>query len=724
MLMLKRTWVILMWLLVASVWAQPPGVTFVQDGIEVDAASVGRFVLAFPKLFDETQQVESKLIERDVSAARAVLSYTGGAKLELAAEAASGKVSIVFAGTRTDAVKFLVLEMLVPINFNQGGTWKLGGTAGEFPVKKPATPHLFQGNVETFSVANFEGRSLVVRPPAYSFQQLTDNREWHWPTFFWKSITPLDAHADGMTLTFALEGGSAKGKPLVDALGQSTRSEWPAKVSALTQLQADVEEEKAYFAALQAPARDAFGGLPGSGEALGLQATGFFHVEQKHGRWYLVDPDGNAFFHVGVCGFNPNDDYTLIKGRENTYEWLPESRGEFASAFRPGSDGTIVSFHLVNQIRKYGRPFEANAYAERMIERLRKWGFTSVGAFTDLGFGAEARKKAKFPGVAHLPINSWEKVPRVPGIHETFDPFDDATRKQIAGNMAAALPQHANDPLIIGYYIVNEPIYEQIPVIVPSLKGSAHACKRRFVAWLKEKYSAISAFNLAWQMQAQGFDELLEQGLPLGADAAKADATAFAELFLDAYLTLVKEEFRRHDRQHLLIGSRLQPGTIQHEWICRVLGRHVDVMSFNYYTYGVDRAFLSKIHQWTGDRPMLLSEFFWSSPADSGLTGGREVSSQRERGLAYRHYVEQAASLGFVIGIEWFTLVDQSVTGRWFSGFDGERSNSGLMAVTDRPWKEMLEEVVKTNRDIHGVWTGKRAPFRWDDPRFAVPPPR
>lgn len=93
--------------------------------------------------------------------------------------------------------------------------------------------------------------------------------------------------------------------------------------------------------------------------------------------------------------------------------------------------------------------------------------------------------------------------------------------------------------------------------------------------------------------------------------------------------------------------------------------------------------------------------------------------SRSERGLAYRNYVEQSAALGFVVGIEWFTLIDQAVTGRWFQGFDGERGNTGVIAVTDRPWKVALGEMMKTNYDIYKVWFGERPPFKWNDPRFS-----
>src|SRR5262249_14171808 len=155
-------------------------------------------------------------------------------------------------------------------------------------------------------------------------------------------------------------------------------------VNSLEELKADVGSELQYYRSLNPPTLDQFGGWPGSKETMRLQATGFFHVEKKSGRWLLVDPIGNAFFHLGLCSANPNEDYTLVKGRESAYAWLPERNGEFASAFRPQSDG-VVSFHLANMIRKYGQPYEAESYHSRMVARMRAWGFNSIGAFSTGG---------------------------------------------------------------------------------------------------------------------------------------------------------------------------------------------------------------------------------------------------------------------------------------------------------------------------------------------------
>jgi hypothetical protein len=196
---------------------------------------------------------------------------------------------------------------------------------------------------------------------------------------------------------------------------------------------------------------------------------------------------------------------------------------------------------------------------------------------------------------------------------------------------------------------------------------------------------------------------------------------AFTGLFLEEYFRFVTNTFRKHDPNHMLIGNRYQSGTINNEQLCRISADYMDIISFNYYTYALDKDFLNRIHAWTGGKPMILSEFYFNSPKDSGLPGGgKDVSSQEERGLGYRNYVEQAAALGYIVGIEWFSLVDQSLTGRFFSKYNGENGNNGLISVADRPWRVMLAEMMKSNYGLWDVLSGARQPFAYADPRFTA----
>ena len=676
-------------------------------GIAIEAGSLGEFELGYPSFSDAGQKPVHKLVEARAAGQTATLKYEGGGTVTATVDAL-GEVTLTFADIPAD-VKSFTVEMLIDIGFNKGGKWKAGDRGGDFPREKPATPQLFSDHATQFILTNAQGRSLHVQAPEYAFVQLSDNREWNWPIFAWKCFVPFNP--DLKVAQFHLSADAAGGgRKLVDALGQSTLEGWPDKLKSVEDLKADADSEKAYYAGLKVPARDTFGGLPGSGAKLGLKGTGFFHVETQGGKSWLVDPEGNAFFHAGICGFGPSDDYTYIKGREDIYQWLPKPGEEFGSAFRPG-DGDSFSFYVANTIRKFGQPYDHDAFAARMIERVRKWGFTSMGSFSAVP--PTAAKKASFPYVLTLAINEWEGVPRIPGAWEVFDPFDDKVRSLIESQLAKTLPEHANDPLLIGWYIINEPRYDELPKVLPSLTGG-QACKHKLVEFLRGKYQTTDAFNTAWKLGAKSFEDLDGIGMAVTTEAAKEDVKAFTGVFLETMFELISTNYRKHDKNHLLLGNRLQPVTIADEQLCRISGKYLDVMSYNYYTYDVDKEFLKRVHEWTGGKPMLMSEFFWSSPRDSGLTGGREVLSQQERGLIYRNYVEQCASLGFVVGIEWFTLIDQSTTGRWFSKYNGEGANTGLFSVGDRPWKPMVEEMAKTNTGIYEVLLGERPPFVWE----------
>lgn len=681
-----------------------------QDGIAMDAGAMGVFTLSYPQLVDDSQKGAHKLIEKEVAGKTAKLKYADGAQVLVSVS--GGSVKLKFVNVPGDVKKY-VMDVLIDPAFSKGGSWKIGEKSAAFPREKPASPHLFQGNASTFRLASASGDALSLKIPDYAYQELNDNREWGWTIFALKFIAPLDRNNPEATITVGFEAGAAK--KLVDLFGQSIAENYPGTVKSIEELKADVAEEEKYFASLKTPERDRFGGLPGSSTSLALKKTGFFHVQMDDdGKQWLVNPDGNAFFHFGVCVFGPGDDYTYIKGRENIYEWLPSHTGEFASSFREGSAENF-SFHLANMTRKYGRPYEHDEYAARMIGRVKKWGFNSIGAFSRIP--DTVVKAENFPYVAHLPLSEWEGIPRVPGVFESFDPFDEKTRAKIEENFAKHVPKRANDPLLIGWFIVNEPRFDEIPKNVPALDGK-HACKRRLVSLLRDKYGSIAAYNVAWDAKAKSFDELNDAGLAVKTETARKDLHDYTGLFLDAYFSVVNTAFRKHDPNHMMIGARYQPQTINNEQLCRITGKYCEVMSFNYYTHAVDTKLLQNVYEWSGQRPMILSEFFWSSPRDSGLAGGRDVKSQRERGLAYRNYVEQSAALGFVIGIEWFTLVDQSVTGRWFSKYNGESANTGLFSVADRPWKDCVEEMAKTNHEIYDALTRKRAPFAFDDPRF------
>ena len=76
--------------------------------------------------------------------------------------------------------------------------------------------------------------------------------------------------------------------------------------------------------------------------------------------------------------------------------------------------------------------------------------------------------------------------------------------------------------------------------------------------------------------------------------------------------------------------------------------------------------------------------------------------------------------MGTVIGLEWFTLVDQARTGRFFERFNGENGDTGLISVTERPYGDMIAEMVRTHEGLGDVLLGQRPPFQHNDSLFML----
>lgn len=699
-----------MWLAVQALGFD---VKLTDKGININADAMGGFNLSYPQLTINGKDGK-KPIEIKAKGNTAALKYEGGVQLDLANK--QGKVNIAFKNAGN--VQKYRMDMMIPFNFNDGGKWKAGDQGGPFPKEKPAKPQFYQGNSNTLQITSDTGKVFSLKVPQWSFQQLQDNREWGWKIFCYTCFTPFNK--DNPNVVIEIKSGpldpnekQEKTSVLkVDKFGQPIQKDYPSKVKSADEFTQFANTEKAYYDKFPQVTLDSYGGLPDSGVKLGLKKTGFFHVEKKGERWILVDPEGNAFFHLGVCVFGFCDDYTYIEGRKEIFEWLPPQDEKFANAWHENSywKPRAVSFYKANVIRKYGS-LDDHEWKKRMINRVKKFGFNSIGAFSG---GGEAAKEEHFPYAAHLPLG----LKDVPGIRGVFDPFDNKNIEEIDRRFQKSVLPNANEPLIIGYFLANEQGFEDLPRAIPALDGT-HPCKQRLIKMLQEKYKNIDDLNKAWGTKTTSFDKLLNQGLPVSTKAAFKDMHDFSKLFLEAYYKCIAEPFRKYDKNHMLIGNRWQPGTANNELLCQTAGKYMDVISINYYTDGIDTQFVKRLYDWTGGKPQMWSEFYFTSEKESSVAGGgHDLNTQKDRGLAYRHYVEGAAALGFVVGIEWFTLIDQAVTGRFFSKYNGERNNTGIFDVCDRPYEDMIAEMLKTNQKIYQVWLDGSAPYLYNHPRF------
>ncbi len=704
--------------------AAPATLSLADNGVQISAGALGAFTLGAPTL-KNADGADVPLVSRTAKDAQtATYKFFDGTIINVNVDNANQAIMVDYAQHSASA-KNIVFRSAVPFSLRDGGEATFDGKATPFPLDLKAGPNgdsIWRGEAARFEMTTRLGQILAIAAP-HNWQQLEDDRFWNNnQTFEWIYFYDMARDASKTNFTFQLEdvagGAPAPVLPsqIVDKFGQSKLVDFSDKVTSEDQLKADVGKDKTYYASFQAPARDVYGGLPGSGQKLGLKKTGFFHIDKikdaKRGVLpVLVDPDGNLFFQLGLCSLGgAGDSYTLVSGRSNKFDWLPPNGGEFSSAFIDG--GSSFSFYATNWIRKFGQPWNSESFATQTINRVRQLGFNSSGAFSGW---PNADKTLRFPHVGFLPFDGMEQIPDSSGI---IDPFADGAAQKLDADFARLASDNA-DPLVIGHFLGNEQGFENIPKVVPGLDEKSGA-KRKLVSMLRAKYSDIAKWNAAWQPQtpARSFDELNSARLFVVTKAAADDVNTFEGVLLEAYYKMIAQSYRKYCPNHLLLGNRWLSSTANDDQVVRIAGKYLDVISANYYTYGLETDFLKRIYNLSGGRPILLSEWHYGA-TDQGLSGGaRQVKDQRERGLAYRNYVEQAASLGFVIGQEWFSYLDQPLTGRWFQGENGEKGNIGLVNVADRPYKDFLAEATRANFGVYDVLLGKKTPFHFDDPRF------
>lgn len=710
----------------APVIAVAVTLTLADSGVTVNAGALGTFTITGPVLNNAAGQSVPLEARTAKDAHAATYKFHDDTVINVAVDDVAKTITVEYA-QHAPTAKVIVMRAAVPFSLREGGKATFDGQTTPFPLDLKPGPDghaIWRGEASRFEITTALGQILAIAGPR-NWQQLQDDRFWNDnKTFEWSYHHDLarDPAKTSFVLKFEDVAGGAPPpelqRQIVDRFGQSKLVDFPGKVKGEDELKADVALDQAYYASFKSPERDLYGGLPGSREQFRLTPSGYFHIEKitdpKRGVLpVLVDPPGNLFFQLGLCAMGGGgDSFTYIPSHPDAFDALPANEGDMASAFIDG--GTSFSFYVANWTHKHGQAWNPETFTAQAIERVRRLGFNSAGAFSAT---TRVEKTLNFPTVGFLDFSGMDVIPDT---HNIMDPFATGAAEQLDQRCAGGLAATNNDPLVIGHFLGNEQPFENIPKIVPGLDGKSGS-KRRLVQLLQAEYRDIGKFNAAWEMKpaAASFDELNDTKLYVVTRAANDDMSKFFDLWLDAYYKLIADTYHKYCPNHLLLGNRWLTSTANSDQVCRAAGKYLDVISVNYYTYGLETDFLQRIHTLSGGRPILLSEWHYGA-TDQGLSGGaRQVQSQRERGLAYRNYVEQAAALGFVIGHEWFSYLDQALTGRWFEHENGEKGNIGLVNVADRPYKEFLDQAAQTNADVYKVLLGQQPPFQYADPRFS-----
>lgn len=443
------------------------------------------------------------------------------------------------------------------------------------------------------------------------------------------------------------------------------------------------------------PDRDAFGGW----RAVRTAATGRFRVEQIDGTWWFVTPEGNAFLSLGVNFIVSSGDFSPPLGRAPYHD---------------------------NIVARHG---SAERWAEETLRRLRTWGFTSAGAWSESRWF-----RGRLPYVEILSFESaapdvqWPAgiVPR--RISDFFAP-------EFAAGVSAVAEQArtcSTDPYCIGVFVGNEMAwghglqqrgtYLDVYMNQPAAAAGKHAV----VDFFRRRYAGdIDAFNAVWPLNLSRFEDLFGRTtLPRNrlTAAQRDDHRAFMGAVARRFFSLTHDALRAVAPDLLILGSRFFSFQTLPE-VYAAAAPFVDVISLNNYDASADlRGLVTDVldgGEWgypfldgpfsdlagiaaLTQRPLLITEYFYrvSRPGISSLPAGLpEVPTREAQADAFARYAGRVLAEPAVIGAHWFQYFDQPVTGRP----DGENQIIGLVDIEDEPYPLLTSRMTAMNARSYGI---------------------
>jgi hypothetical protein len=492
---------------------------------------------------------------------------------------------------------------------------------------------------------------------------------------------------------------------LLDALGQNATRTWPDKTADETEMIQRLRSETATDATFPATWT-----RWGGSTSIRFEATGFFRTHHDGKRWWLVDPDGGAFWSTGLCCVAPLAE-AAVSGLEHLLPWKPDESAHWADARRirlegPNS-GKAINFLAANFIRTFGPESWRNNWRHLTAGFLRKRRFNTIGNWSDWELGRDAALPYT------RPLRDIDTMP-IPKIFRDFPDVFHPDFSAACAEWAKQLEVTKDDPAFIGYFICNEPTWgfaKQTPAAGMLANSTQAFTRNEFAAWLKQRHGA-TPLTVAWQ-NADALETRLLEGtwttLPQNA-TFQSDVEAFSAVMVARLFDSLSTACRAVDPNHLNLGARF--AHVPHDWMMPSLGSF-DVFSFNSYSKKPRPAgaeISSRLN-----RPVLIGEWHFGA-ADTGLpaAGLETVATQHDRGLAYRHYLEAHAANPWCVGVHWFTLYDQSALGR----FDGEAYNCGFLDVCHREQQVISEAAQASHEILYSIASGLKEPSSLPEPRY------
>ncbi len=395
-----------------------------------------------------------------------------------------------------------------------------------------------------------------------------------------------------------------------------------------------------------------------------------FKVELKKDTAWLVRPDGKPFFSSGVCCIGPGEPWL---------KYNPKNPDYAAWKYYPSTTD----------------------WADSTLSRLKSWGFTTVGGWSDLpSLKSSKQMNMPFTVVIHIGASSGA-------------PWKDMWSPKVLADMEGAVKLRVlevrDDPNLLGYFSDNELGWWNSEMFHMTLQQPASSGQRQFlIKQLRQDYgNSWTKLNKDFEpVHANSFKDFDKKGdlfLRPGTSGIK-EVRKYLGNIATKYYTLCRDMIHKYDKRALLLGDRYQ--SFYYPEVAKAAAPFVDILSTNlnpsWLDGGISQFYLQTLHD-LSKRPLMIGEFYMTAVENS--TGNRNksagfplVQTQKERAAGFKGCTEKLASIPYVVGADWFQFSDEPPMGRG----DGEDYNMGLVDIYDQPYLDLIRTSSKIDRNaIH-----------------------
>ena len=357
---------------------------------------------------------------------------------------------------------------------------------------------------------------------------------------------------------------------------------------------------------------------------------GFFRLAQADGVWWLVTPEGERFFSIGVNHIDPN----LLLTEADTEASLTKYGADLRDA----------------ENRAPGDSEAAHKFMEESMDNIQAWGFNSLG-------GQNQVPQNRLPYVATFRPAIIENWP----IKKSFpDPFSPATVKMVDEKASKWAATRKLDPLIIGVTTTAMPLWATNPdrihewvKTLMNLPAKAPG-KIAFMKVLKAHYPKPEGAGAAYGVKAESWADLANRKKwPKPKDRARVlkDQDAMLQAIAAAWYPLVTQAVRKHMPNHLFLGDKIVPFRDLPEWLVPIVAENFDIMYFQWYDNAdAQMARLQKIYGQTG-KPVIMGDSSFAFPNERvPKPKGVPVENQAAVGTTYAAYMAVMANEPWFIG--------------------------------------------------------------------------